>query len=130
MSEGSLVPFGKYKDQPIEVLAQDRQYVERLTAQPWFRDKFAGLYTVIINSFQEASETPEHNALQVLFLEDEWCARFFGVLKQDWQPDLVTALRKNVEAERQSVIKGTQQDAKARMRAGVRALCWQHRVGH
>ena len=107
MTEGRLIPFGKYKDQPVEVLAQDRQYVELLTAQPWFRDKFAGLYTVIINNFQEASETPEHNALQVLFLEDEWCARFFGVLKQDWQPDLVTALRKNVEAERQSVIKGT-----------------------
>ena len=44
----------------VEVLAQDKQYAEWLTAQPWFRDKFAGLYTVIINKFQEPSETPEH----------------------------------------------------------------------
>src|SRR6516165_8596150 len=58
MSE--LIPFGKYKGQPVEVLAQDKQYAEWLTAQPWFRDKFAGLYTVIINKFQEPSETPEH----------------------------------------------------------------------
>jgi len=58
MSE--LIPFGKYKGQPVEVMAQDKQYAEWLTAQPWFRDKFAGLYTVIINKFQEPSETPEH----------------------------------------------------------------------
>ena len=97
MTEASrIVLFGKYKDQPIEALAQDRPYVEWLCARPWFREKFAGLYTVIINNFQEPNETPEHNALQVLFLDDQFCARFFGVLKQDWQPDLVTALRKNV----------------------------------
>ena len=88
MTEGRLIPFGKYKDQPVEVLAQDRQYVELLTAQPWFRDKFAGLYTVIINNFQEASETPEHNALQVLFLDDQFCARFFGVLNSAVMLDL------------------------------------------
>jgi len=28
MAEGKLVPFGKYKDQPVEVLAQDKGYVE------------------------------------------------------------------------------------------------------
>ena len=32
MSE--LIPFGKYKGQPVEVLAQDKGYVEWLTAQP------------------------------------------------------------------------------------------------
>ena len=62
---------------------------------------------MIINNFQEPNETPEHNVLLVLFLDDQFCARFFGVLKEDWQLDLVTALRKNVEAERQNVIKGT-----------------------
>jgi hypothetical protein len=79
----NLVPFGKYKGQPVEALAQDRQYVDWLTAQPWFREKFAGLYTIIINNFAEPSETPAHNALQVLFLEDAFCARFITVLKLD-----------------------------------------------
>jgi len=60
MTEGKLVPFGKYKEQALEVVAQDKGYVEWLTAQPWFREKFASLYTVIINNFQEPSETPEH----------------------------------------------------------------------
>ena len=32
MSE--LIPFGKYKGQPLEVLAQDKGNVEWLTAQP------------------------------------------------------------------------------------------------
>jgi len=39
MAEGKLVPFGKYKDQPVEVLAQDKGYA----AQRWFRDKVDGL---------------------------------------------------------------------------------------
>jgi hypothetical protein len=39
MSE--LIPFGKYKGQPVEVLAQDKQNAEWLTAQPWFRVRWA-----------------------------------------------------------------------------------------
>ena len=43
MTEASrIVLFGKYKDQPIEALAQDRPYVEWLCARPWFREKFEG----------------------------------------------------------------------------------------
>jgi hypothetical protein len=42
MSEGNLVPFGKYKDQPVEALAQDRRYVERLTAPPSFSREVRG----------------------------------------------------------------------------------------
>jgi uncharacterized protein (DUF3820 family) len=29
----NLVPFGKYKGQPVEVLAQDREYCDWLDAQ-------------------------------------------------------------------------------------------------
>lgn len=73
---GQIVPFGKYKGQPLEVMATDRNYVEWLTAQPWFRERFQPLYTVIVNQFQEPSETPEHNALQVLFLEPRYRLAF------------------------------------------------------
>jgi hypothetical protein len=54
MSE--VVPFGKYKGQPIEVLANDRGYLDWLTAQSWFRERYAGIYTLIINNFGEPSE--------------------------------------------------------------------------
>jgi|KBSMisStandDraft_5_1062788.scaffolds.fasta_scaffold42517_5 hypothetical protein len=71
-----LVPFGKYKGQPVEALAQDREYCEWLMGQDWFRTRFVGIHTLIVNHFGEPHETPEHNALQSRFLEDEWQRRF------------------------------------------------------
>lgn len=70
--QGKIVPFGKYKGQPVEALVHDRQYVEWLTAQPWFKEKFQPIYNLVINNFGEPSETPEHNAMQALFLDDEY----------------------------------------------------------
>ena len=112
MSE--LIPFGKYKGQPVEVWRRISSMPSGSRRSRGFGISLRGSIPLLLISFRSRvrrrsmpSETPEHNALQVLFLDDQFCARFFGVLKQDWQPDLVTALRKNVEAERQSVIKGT-----------------------
>lgn len=77
--KGLVVPFGKYKGQPVEVLANDPEYCEWMTAQPWFREKHANVYNVIINNFGDPSETPEHNALQARFLDDEFRLKFASV---------------------------------------------------
>lgn len=79
-----IVPFGKYKGQPIEVLASDRGYADWLMGQAWFRERFGAIHTIIVNNFQEASETPEHNALQALFLDDDFCRRFFVASRPHW----------------------------------------------
>lgn len=63
-----IVPFGKYKGQPIERLIADQSYLDWLMAQDWFRQKFQNIYTVIINYNTQPSETPEHNKMQVRFL--------------------------------------------------------------
>ena len=76
MSTTTIVPFGKYKGQPVEMLAADRAYCEWLQSQDWFRTKFVGIHTVIVNHFGAPAETPEHNALQARFLEEDWCQRF------------------------------------------------------
>lgn len=65
-----VVPFGKYKGQTAEAMRHDKQYVEWLTSQEWFPQKHPNLYTLIINNFGEPSETPEHNQMQVKFLEE------------------------------------------------------------
>lgn len=65
-----LIPFGKYRGQPIEALANDHQYADWLAAQPWFRERYSSLYTVIINNFTVAADTPEHNKLQARLLDD------------------------------------------------------------
>jgi hypothetical protein len=71
----NVIPFGKYKGQPIEAMAADAGYMEWLASQSWFRDKYENIYTLIINNFAEPSETPAHNVLQVLFLDNGLAAR-------------------------------------------------------
>jgi hypothetical protein len=74
----AIVPFGKYKGQPVDALAADRAYCEWLAGQEWFRTKFTAIHTLIINHFTEPDATPEHNALQARFLSPAWQARFLS----------------------------------------------------
>jgi hypothetical protein len=76
--EQLLVPFGKYKGEPLEILATDKKYMEWLCSQEFFRTKFNKIYTIVINNFTTPSNTPEHNGMQVLFLDDDFCLKFFG----------------------------------------------------
>ena len=72
-----LVPFGKYKGQPMEVMQMDTKYCEWLATQDWFREQYGNVYNqVIINNFTEPSETPEHNRLQMRFLDEAFIDRF------------------------------------------------------
>jgi uncharacterized protein (DUF3820 family) len=73
----SIIPFGKHKGRDVlDVIQTDPQYLQWLQAQPWFRDGHPTLYQIVINYGAEPSETPEHNALQVLFLDDGFCKAF------------------------------------------------------
>jgi len=78
MSE--LIEFGKYKGQPLEVLQQDKQYTDWLMGQDWFRDRYSNVYALIVNNFGAPAETPEHNAMQALFLDDDLCKKFAWVV--------------------------------------------------
>jgi uncharacterized protein (DUF3820 family) len=62
----NIVPFGKHRGKTVEeILDADPRYLDWLTAQDWFRDKFVVLHQTIINRGAEPEETPDHNALQV-----------------------------------------------------------------
>lgn len=65
----AIVPFGKYKGRSVDVLAADQDYCNWLAAQPWFREKFANIYKLVVVNQGEPAETPEHNALQALLLD-------------------------------------------------------------
>jgi hypothetical protein len=92
----NIVPFGKYKGRLIEeVLVDDPGYAQWLTAQDWFRDKSAVLYQVVINRGAESQDTPEHNALQVRFLEGDFCQRFW----RSFVPGLNEPVKFSVEFE-------------------------------
>lgn len=79
-NRSEVIPFGKYKGQPAEVLMNDPKYVEWLNGQGWVKEKYPQFYTVIINNFQEPSDTPEHNAIQALFLDDELCKKLLSTV--------------------------------------------------
>lgn len=74
MSE--VIPFGKYKGQPIEQLQCDKEYLEWLLKQSWFESRYANIRTIVINNFKEASETPEHNRCQAKFLNIDLIGKF------------------------------------------------------
>lgn len=67
-----IVPFGKHKGKPVDALLDDREYVDWLTQQGWFRERYGNIYQVVINNGAEPSETPEHNAMQARFLDEEY----------------------------------------------------------
>lgn len=69
ITQTTLIPFGKYKGQPIEVLSQDPDYVRWLTEQDWFRSRHAPIFNLIVNNLQAPVDTPEHNKLQLQFMK-------------------------------------------------------------
>lgn len=76
-----IIPFGKHKGKPIEILAEDKEYTHWLLAQPWFKTKYQNIYTVVINNFHEPVDTPEHNEMQVKFLNRDYALKFACLLE-------------------------------------------------
>lgn len=75
MGDLQIIPFGKYKGKPIEVLKQDKEYVNWLQTQDWFNLRYQSINTLIVNNFGEPSETQEHNKIQTLFLDEDFCKK-------------------------------------------------------
>ncbi len=78
-----IVPFGKYKGQPITSLINDTKYLEWCKLQEWFQ-KFPVVYNICVNQTittnDTGSKTPEHNKLQNLFLERKFNIEFINHL--------------------------------------------------
>lgn len=72
MSE--MIPFGKYKGQPIEVLQNDPEYANWIAQQQWAKERHPQIVNIIINKFGESEETPDHNAMQAKFMDPRYCA--------------------------------------------------------
>lgn len=76
-----IVPFGKYKGQPVTNLISDNKYVEWLKKQDWFPNH--KIYNIVVNqniNTNQDSKTPAHNQLQNLFLKKENCMKIYKEL--------------------------------------------------
>lgn len=83
-----VIPFGKYKGQPVDVLQSDPQYSDWLQAQDWFREGHQNIYNIIVNNFGAPDETPEHNAIQAMFLEEDFRLKVLSALRLEFIPSL------------------------------------------
>jgi hypothetical protein len=83
----SLIPFGKKKGLPADDLLNDPKYLNWLQANAaeYTRQKYPDFYPVLMNSGRRATETPEHNRLQVLFLDEAYQQSFCRVAKPGWE---------------------------------------------
>lgn len=74
-----IVPFGKYKGQPITALINDSKYLEWCKSQEWFQ-KYPIIYNICVNQTIAPNDTctPEHNKLQNLFLEQKFILQFIS----------------------------------------------------
>jgi len=80
-----LIPFGKYKGQPVAQLQNDPEYTTWLLQQPWFVERYSNIQTLIVNNFKEASDSPEHNAMQARFLDRKF-AYSVACAGNSWKP--------------------------------------------
>jgi len=93
-----IIPFGKYKGKPVFALAEDKSYTEWLLSQPWFKEKHFNIYNIVINNFRQIDDTPEHNALQIKFLNQSYALKLAYYLDSNLfnltSKDLNDALKK------------------------------------
>jgi hypothetical protein len=61
------------------------------------------LHQVIINRDAEPEETPEHNALQVRFLDRDFCLRFLACINPNYHAEALEQLEKDRVHNRQLI---------------------------
>ena len=83
-----IVPFGKYKGQPITTLMNDTKYLEWCKQQEWFQE-FPVVYNICVNqtitTTNPNSKTPEHNKLQNMFLENKNVEKLLRVIYKNFK---------------------------------------------
>jgi hypothetical protein len=121
-NDTNIVPFGKYKGRDIlEVLETDPSYLQWLTGQEWFRDRYVYLHQTIINRGSEPEDTPEHNALQVLFLDHAFCLKFCLAL-DDKLDDKIRSQLESERGEHSRRAAKNLREAEYRMKSAARRL--------
>jgi hypothetical protein len=78
----SLIPIGKHKGKPLEVLLNDRETLQ------WWRDhpSVAKKYPFVIqfiNNFDEPTPTPLHNLFQIEFLDETIRRKTYSLFAQE-----------------------------------------------
>jgi hypothetical protein len=81
--DDSIVPFGKYRGQPVEVMLADSGYLEWILGQPgiiaMLQSRHPAFFNVIMVGAPATDDSPVHNVLQARFLDSEFQLAFLEV---------------------------------------------------
>lgn len=105
-----VIPFGKHQGLTVaELLAKDPAYADWLAAQGWLAQRFAELHAAIVTRGAGADDSPEHNRIQVRFLDPLVRAAFVSLTQnvheariRDWH-DRTAYLRDNLREAQQNL---------------------------
>jgi hypothetical protein len=122
--DNSIVPFGKYRGQPVEVIMADQGYRDWMLGQPGIVSMLQGKYTALFNIITigapATDDSPDHNKLQAKFLDPEFQLAFLEVrlgqsvyaiaakLADNTAAEAVKILTEAVSAAQQSDLRSTQ----------------------
>jgi hypothetical protein len=98
-----IVPFGKYKGQPLELLLADQDYLHWVSGQPglmaMLQSRHPAVFNIITVGAPVNSDTPEHNALQARFLAQDFQYAFIELAMGKSVHATATTLAENENAE-------------------------------
>jgi hypothetical protein len=110
--ETDLVPFGKYRGQPVESMLADQNYLQWVMAQPglvaMIQGRYPALFNIINIGAPRVEDTPEHNQLQAKFLQQAFQYAFI----QAYEGKSVLAIGQELIDRRDQAITGAVQKAK------------------
>ena len=89
-----VIRFGKYKNQPYEILLTDAGYSLWLLSSMFakLQEQHPGLLAFLVGRFGQPDSTPDHNRLQNRFLDKEFALRFaLAVSQRIWRVENMLA---------------------------------------
>lgn len=79
----TLVPFGKYAGQPLEVLLADKSYCAWMVGQASIREQYPELCNLTCNEHGNDIKTPNHNRMQAEYLTEETMLKLFYLVNPE-----------------------------------------------
>jgi hypothetical protein len=109
--DANIVPFGKYKGQPVEAMMADPSYCAWAMSQPGLRTRFSSLFTIIVSGgVAPDTPTPEHNRMQLLFRNPDMRLAAYRSISGEEAFDQVVSEeasnRSRAELTRQAILAG------------------------
>ena len=131
-SGADIMPFGKYKDQPIDLVLADQDYVEWLATKPgimaMMQKRFPAIFNIITVGAPKSDDTPAHNKMQALFLSRDFQYAFVEAVLGESVHSISSGMAAKINSEacallgaaREAAVKKLSESQKAFLDAQIR----------